>query len=93
MDLTNVPPGICSIVGFCVGLLGKRLSKKKKNIVNFFHSFHHQEGWQYWQTDEKVRAEFFSRRFSGMHHTIWGGNNKELEDDIVVDVNPRNYEP
>ena len=63
------------------------------NIVNFFLSFHHQEGWQYWQTDEKVRAEFFSRRFSGMHHTIWGWNDKELEDDIVVDVNPRNYEP
>ena len=42
--------------------------------------------------DKKIRAEIFSRRFSGMQHTIWGGNDKELEDDLFVDVNPMNYE-
>ena len=70
----------------------KTVVKKKNNIVNFFLSFHHQDGWQYWQTDEKVRAEFFLRRFSGMHHTIWGWNDKDLDDDLFVDVDPINYE-
>ena len=42
--------------------------------------------------DKKIRAEIFSRRFSGMQHTIWGGNDKELEDDLFVDLNPMNYE-
>ena len=42
--------------------------------------------------DKKIRAEFFSRRFSGMQHTIWGRNGKKLEDDLFVDVDPINYE-
>ena len=42
--------------------------------------------------DKKIRAEFFSRRFSGMQHTIWGRNGKKLEDDLFVDVDPMNYE-
>ena len=42
--------------------------------------------------DEKIRAEIFSRRFSGMELTIWGQNGKELEDDLFVDVKPINYE-
>ena len=42
--------------------------------------------------DEKIRAEFFSRRFSGIQHTIWGRNGKKLEDDLFVDVDPMNYE-
>ena len=42
--------------------------------------------------DEKIRAEFFSRRFSGIQHTIWGRIGKKLEDDHFVDVNPMNYE-
>ena len=28
-----------------------------------------------------------------MQHTILGGKNKKLEDDLVVDVDPMNYEP
>ena len=42
--------------------------------------------------DEKIRAKFFSRRFSGIQHTIWGRNGKKLEDDLFVDVDPMNYE-
>ena len=42
--------------------------------------------------DEKIRAKFFSRRFSGIQHTIKGRNGKELEDDLFVDVDPMNYE-
>ena len=41
--------------------------------------------------DKKIRAEFFSRRFSGMQDTIQGQNNKKLEDDLFVDVDPINY--
>ena len=41
--------------------------------------------------DEKIRAKFFSRRFSGIQHTIWGHNGKKLEDDLFVDVDPMNY--
>ena len=41
--------------------------------------------------DEKITAEFFSRRFSGIQHTIWGRNGKKLEDDLFVDVDPMNY--
>ena len=42
--------------------------------------------------DKKIRAKFFSRRFSGIQHTIWGRNGKKLEDDLFVDVDPINYE-
>ena len=42
--------------------------------------------------DEKIRAKFFSRRFSGIQDTIWGRNGKKLEDDLFVDVDPMNYE-
>ena len=42
--------------------------------------------------DEKIRAKFFSRRFSGIQDTIWGRNGKKLEDDLFVDVDPINYE-
>ena len=42
--------------------------------------------------EEKITAEFFSRRFSGIQHTIWGRNDKKLEDDLFVDVDPINYE-
>ena len=41
--------------------------------------------------DKKIRAEIFSRRFSGMQHTIWDRNDKKLEDDLFVDVDPMNY--
>ena len=41
--------------------------------------------------EEKITAEFFSRRFSGIQHTIWGRNDKKLEDDLFVDVDPINY--
>ena len=34
--------------------------------------------------DEKIRAEFFSRRFSLMQGTILGRNDKELDDDVFV---------
>ena len=27
-----------------------------------------------------------------MHHTIWGWNDKDLDDDLFVDVDPINYE-
>ena len=27
-----------------------------------------------------------------MHHTIWGWNDKDLDDDLFVDVDPMNYE-
>ena len=41
--------------------------------------------------DEKIRAKFFSRRFSSIQHTQLGGRNgKELEDDLFVDVDPMN---
>ena len=33
------------------------------------------------------------RRFSGIQHTIFSGKNEELEDDLLVDVDPMNYEP
>ena len=42
--------------------------------------------------DEKIRANLFSRWFSGIQHTIRGRNGKELEDDLFVDVDPMNYE-
>ena len=34
--------------------------------------------------DEKIRAEFFSRRFSLMQGTILGRDDKELDDDVFV---------
>ena len=34
--------------------------------------------------DEKIRAEFFSRRFSLMQGTILGRIDKELDDDVFV---------
>ena len=34
--------------------------------------------------DEKIRAEFFSRRFSLMQGTILGQIDKELDDDVFV---------
>ena len=42
--------------------------------------------------NEKIRAKFFSRRFYGVQHTIWGRNGKTLEDDLFVGVDPMNYE-
>ena len=34
--------------------------------------------------DEKIRAEFFSRRFSLMQGTILGQIDEELDDDVFV---------
>ena len=34
--------------------------------------------------DEKIRAEFFSRRFSLMQGTILGQIDEELDDDVLV---------
>ena len=42
--------------------------------------------------DEKITAEFFSRRFSGIQHTIWGQNSKKLEDDLFAYVDPMNFD-
>ena len=65
-------------------------------IVKQTHFFYNRIGasdpWRRRVMDKKIRAEFFSRRFSGMHHTIWGRNGKELDDDLFRDVNPMNYE-
>ena len=42
--------------------------------------------------DENITAKNFSRRFSGIQHTILRWNDKELDDGLFVNVFPINYE-
>ena len=42
--------------------------------------------------DENITAENFSRRFSGIQHTILRWNDKELDDGLFVNVFPIDYE-
>ena len=41
--------------------------------------------------DEKIRAKFFSRRFSLMQGTILGRIDEELEDDVFVKLLTANF--
>ena len=43
------------------------------------------------QTDKKIRAEFFSRRFSLMQRTILGWIDVELEDDVFLKLMTANF--
>ena len=43
------------------------------------------------QTDKKIRAEFFSRRFSLMQGTILGWIDVELEDDVFLKLMTANF--
>ena len=50
--------------------------------------FHHGEQLQ---TDKKIGAEFFSRRFSLMQGTILGWIDVELEDDVFLKLMTANF--
>ena len=41
--------------------------------------------------DEKIRAKFFSRRFSLMQGTILGRIDEELEDDVFLKLLTANF--
>ena len=41
--------------------------------------------------DEKIRAEFFSRRFSLMQGTILGQIDEELDDDVFAKLITANF--
>ena len=53
--------------------------------------FHHGKECKQLQTDKKIGAEFFSRRFSLMQGTILGWIDVELEDDVFLKLMTANF--
>ena len=53
--------------------------------------FHHRKECKQLQTDKKIGAEFFSRRFSLMQGTILGWIDVELEDDVFLKLMTANF--
>ena len=60
------------------------------NIELTIFSLHFHHGEQL-QTDKKIGAEFFSRRFSLMQGTILGWIDVELEDDVFLKLMTANF--
>ena len=81
-------PGACSFVGFCVGLLSKILLI----LSNYLSISTLKRGANNSNLTKKLELKFF-RAVSSMKDTIWGWNDEDLDDDIVVDVNSIDNKP
>ena len=60
-------------------------------LTIFSLHFHHGKECKQLQTDKKIGAEFFSRRFSLMPGTILGWIDVELEDDVFLKLITANF--
>ena len=60
-------------------------------LTIFFLHYNHRKERKQLQTDKKIGAEFFSRRFSLMQGTILGWIDVELEDDVFLKLMTANF--